>query len=176
MEYIIESDGRKREAIEVSCTFCNKRFLKAKRFILEKNYCCKDHADKGRQKRIVVSCAYCGKEKDMTLSKRNKSKTKTYFCNRDCQTAAQTWGSGVDYTCNYKDGKQLYRTYALRTYPNECAECGYNDYVGVLDVHHIDGDRSNNSIDNLIVLCPIHHTMLTRKIAVLEGRKLKIIK
>ena len=47
-----------------------------------------------------------------------------------------------------------YRKIALPYYGNFCAICKYDKIV---NVHHIDGDRSNNKINNLIVLCPNHH-------------------
>jgi coproporphyrinogen III oxidase-like Fe-S oxidoreductase len=40
---------------------------------------------------------------------------------------------------------------------DSCAICGLRG-IGVLTEHHIDGDRSNNTYDNLIVLCHnCHH-------------------
>jgi len=38
-----------------------------------------------------------------------------------------------------------------------CTACGYNKIEGVLEVHHIDGDRRNNVLSNLLVLCPTCH-------------------
>lgn len=39
----------------------------------------------------------------------------------------------------------------------KCVECGWNEYPQVLDVHHIDCNRSNNNLDNLQFLCPTCH-------------------
>lgn len=49
-----------------------------------------------------------------------------------------------------------YRTRALEFYGEACTICGYSIVI-VLEVHHRDGDRSNNVIENLDVLCPNHH-------------------
>lgn len=38
--------------------------------------------------------------------------------------------------------------------------CGWSEHLEVLEVHHIDGDRSNGDIDNLVVLCPNHHAVV----------------
>lgn len=38
----------------------------------------------------------------------------------------------------------------------KCAICGFNKIV---DLHHLDENKSNNSKENLIGLCPNHHKM-----------------
>lgn len=44
---------------------------------------------------------------------------------------------------------------------NRCPFCGVAD-VAVLEIHHIDGDPSNNQIENLIVVCGNCHSRITR--------------
>ncbi|HPB31130.1 MAG TPA: HNH endonuclease signature motif containing protein, partial [Candidatus Sumerlaeota bacterium] len=44
---------------------------------------------------------------------------------------------------------------------NRCSFCGVAD-VAVLEIHHIDGDPSNNQIENLIVVCGNCHSKITR--------------
>ncbi len=41
-----------------------------------------------------------------------------------------------------------------------CAVCGFRDLV---DLHHVDKNRDNNSIINLVGLCPNHHLLIHRK-------------
>jgi len=40
----------------------------------------------------------------------------------------------------------------------------FRKYPAMLDVHHIDGDRFNNDVRNLAVLCPTCHALATRRI------------
>lgn len=47
-----------------------------------------------------------------------------------------------------------YRERAIEKHGECCQVCGGTENVVV---HHIDGDRSNNSIDNLVPLCSNHH-------------------
>ena len=43
----------------------------------------------------------------------------------------------------------------------KCEECGISEWMGnpiVLELHHKDGNRYNNSLDNLQILCPNCHS------------------
>jgi|GEM_PF-2963837 len=51
-----------------------------------------------------------------------------------------------------------YRKIAFKTYPPICAHCGFG-IPEVLEVAHIDNNRSNNDSDNLVILCPNCHKM-----------------
>jgi len=51
-----------------------------------------------------------------------------------------------------------YRKLAFDYYPAVCAYCGHG-IRDVLEVAHIDCDRSNNEITNLVILCPNCHKM-----------------
>jgi ribosomal protein L7/L12 len=51
-----------------------------------------------------------------------------------------------------------YRKLAFEKYPPLCAHCGFG-IKDVLEVAHIDCNRSHNEPENLIVLCPNCHKM-----------------
>jgi len=51
-----------------------------------------------------------------------------------------------------------YRKIAFTAYPPTCAHCGFG-VPEVLEVAHIDNNRSNNNIGNLVILCPNCHKM-----------------
>ena len=43
-----------------------------------------------------------------------------------------------------------------------CESCGLNEWLGTkitLELHHVDGNRYNNKLDNLQILCPNCHSM-----------------
>jgi predicted restriction endonuclease len=51
----------------------------------------------------------------------------------------------------------------MEHYGPKCAICGY-DTESCLEVHHVDGNRGNNEITNLLVVCPTHHVEIERGI------------
>jgi len=51
-----------------------------------------------------------------------------------------------------------YRKLAFEKYPSVCAHCGFG-VADVLEVCHIDCQRSNNDVSNLVILCPTCHKM-----------------
>lgn len=52
-----------------------------------------------------------------------------------------------------------YREHCLREKGEQCKKCGASDGI---EVHHIDGDRTNADLDNLIPLCRHCHRKLHR--------------
>lgn len=51
-----------------------------------------------------------------------------------------------------------YRKIAFDAYAPLCAHCGFG-VPAVLEVAHIDGNRANNDVGNLVILCPNCHKM-----------------
>ena len=143
--------------------------------------CAKENQDKRYENsRAQVECAYCGKSFTKQQSKLNNSKSGLYFCCREHKDLAQSIGSGDKfesirpdhYTPSDLNSATIYtyRRYALSQYENCCAICGFNEDVDLLEVHHIDENRENNCIDNLIILCPLCHKKLTSHKYVLVDR------
>ena len=52
-----------------------------------------------------------------------------------------------------------YRKKCLSQKEEKCKVCGKGEGI---EVHHIDGDRANNNIENLIPLCKEHHLSVHR--------------
>lgn len=64
---------------------------------------------------------------------------------------------------NIKSDVKNYRRLVI-TGEDSCAICGYNKFQQALQVHHKDMNRTNNSKDNLIILCSNCHTVLHKYI------------
>jgi hypothetical protein len=107
-----------------------------------------------------VNCRYCKKDFYISASKRRNSKSGLYFCGREHKYLAQRIRSGIAdiWPDHYTDGKHInYRKFALDNHGQYCHICNYNRHPSVLQVHHIDHDRLNNELSNLLVCCPTCH-------------------
>jgi hypothetical protein len=101
-------------------------------------------------------CANCGEV--FKVSIRDKGEQKKITCSHYCSS-------------NYKEFKEKrvlaklgheaksYPKVAKRYGLNSCCICGEDQ---VVDIHHLDEDRDNNDISNLVPLCPTHHAYMHR--------------
>ena len=132
--------------------------------------------NKGVKRTINNFCLNCGKR----LDKRYKQK----FCSNQCQSDFQykvyieQWQNGnVSGMSGQNSISQHIKKYLFKKYHNKCQLCGWgekNPTTGKipLEVHHIDGDYTNNTEENLQLLCPNCHSLTeTYKNANKKGRK-----
>ena len=143
--------GPNPSTIKVKCDFCNKMFnltsIKRHRSV------CFNNPD------VKKFCVVCGKQ---LLQKQLEWKSVT--CSHACSNK---------YFRKVRNKPERYKNY--RTICNyyhdnsKCETCGYNEH-DILQVHHINGNRVDNSVDNLIFLCPNCHAGITFKRAVLIDR------
>lgn len=150
---------------EVKCKICGSSFY-AKPYHVKRGwgkYCSRECHHKSMKARIELKCDICGKYMERTASDTKKSKSKKYFCSKSCQTQwRNVYFSGKRHA-NWKAGKRLnYRSILKKSdVPEKCQRCNSRD-KRVLAVHHLDHDRENNSVDNLVWLCHNCHTLIHR--------------
>jgi hypothetical protein len=148
-------DNRPRKLYRYRCEnpSCNTWFLAPKH--AEAKYCSKSCAveDKSRKNSFKVNCSYCGRLTSKPINKKVRSKTGKFYCNKTCKDLGHMYDSEV-----------TYRSKALHFYGESCNRCGYELIEKMLDVHHKDGNRSNNTIENLEVLCVWCHALETRNV------------
>ena len=134
--------------------------------------CAKRHCvncGNGAKKRITLQCAYCGKTIERVPSEIKASKTGFFYCSHECGNLHKNQLRDEN---GEWSGTSNYRRLAFDNYPHNCAVCGYNEDTRILEVHHIDEDRSNNRLSNLVILCPICHRKITLGYYSLEGASL----
>lgn len=133
----------------------------------DNGYCPKCKEEFLNRNAVKLECAYCHKEFYRSPSKLLKSRSGLYFCNKECKLAAQRLESGKQFSemrpLHYgtADSEYTYRRKAFRSYSHCCAICNWDEDEEILQVHHIDEDRQNNELTNLIILCPNCHAKLT---------------
>ena len=157
--------------IEKPCEECGKLFEAPVREVKRGNgkFCSRKCSGAARGKKIIakyklintpnVSCAQCEKEFYKNASDQKNSRSGLFFCCRKCKDEAQRIGGIREIMSDhYGTAHANYRTLAFRELPNECNRCSFDSVTEILQVHHKDCDRKNNTIENLEVLCPNCHT------------------
>lgn len=115
--------------------------------------------------RNIGICMNCGAEFVKYTSSMNK------FCSHVCdmeyrrKDIINKWLKGeISGLTKYMKLHDAIRKYVLQEKGERCEKCGWsevNPYSGniPIQIHHIDGDVSNNRLDNLQVLCPNCHSL-----------------
>lgn len=121
-----------------------------------------DHFDTKRSNRkynkIIKNCPVCNKEFETLQNHPREKQT----CSHSCSNSYFRSGENNP---NYKeDSKANYRTLCFRYHKKECIICKEQNIVAV---HHYDENHNNNNIDNLVPLCPTHHTYIHSEFAYL---------
>lgn len=167
--FVISSayDGKSRKLYPVSCP-CGASFLAPAHRVKTRRHCSPKCRAEFSKRRAVVVCAWCVKEFELSASRKAKGVTGLKFCSRVCKDAAQRLGGlAAIQPPHYGlgNGKHDYRQRALEHYGEKCLACGYCAHPRMLDVDHMDGDRSNNALENLRVLCVWCHALKTRGVS-----------
>jgi len=134
---------------------------------INKHHCPNCYENKILTPIIKLKCDYCGKY--FTRRKSNIEETDYHYCSRKC-------GNIHKNILRVKDVIKDYRYTAFQVYEHKCACCGYEEDERILEVHHIDSDRNNNNIENLIILCPNCHRKITLGYYELNIKNQKLIK
>lgn len=107
-----------------------------------------------------VKCYTCGKEIYKSLRDIKRSKSGNFFCNRTCSNVWIGKQQRTENNPNWAGGESSCRVILNRENSKQtCVLCGKND-ARILCVHHIDKDRENNSIKNLMWLCRNCHFLV----------------
>ena len=132
------------------CSICNTAIYKRPSQLkggCQKVFC--STACFGISCRKEVPCVICGK---LILSSANKK-----TCSRGCANKNRT---GIQYKINSPRDKvnsqKALKIRLLEVRGKNCERCKYNNYR-ILQIHHKDRNRNNNSLENLELICPNCH-------------------
>ena len=138
--------GLKKEKKEFKCKECGNKIIDY--IISNRQFCSHRCADKFNSdiSRINAICCNCGKYVNKKL---NQIKSGNIFCSKECKK-------------NYKriKLKQNYKLKAFAVYGKICSRC--NSLKNIV-VHHKDGNRLNNDIENLDIMCRSCHSKLHKE-------------
>lgn len=139
---------KSRVQVDADCAICGKHFTHISSRSNKAKYCsreCYYQSMKGRGSK-TFTCAHCGKEFNGSPSHNRK------YCSRACvgKASKATWSPAFT---------TARKSMANRGMLTRCNRCGYSEHPEILGVHHRDRDHSNNSMENLEVLCPNCHSI-----------------
>lgn len=172
MEYIeiknvIDKCSSKADIIrELGLALNGRNHKKLNALIIEHNIDI-SHFDSGRSKRLKYErvqreCPVCGDMFEVAKGSKNDKVTCSHACANTHFRSGENHGNWKDISEYYDDLRhpmlsKKYRKICFDNHKHECVVCGEDK---ILDVHHYDGDRTNNNPKNLVPICPTHHNYI----------------
>lgn len=148
-----------------NCLICYKRFYAKPSHINMGwgKFCSKTCQYESQKTGKITLCHTCKAKVYKTMSDQLKTNSGKLFCSKSCQTIWRNKKFSGDKHSNWAGGISSYRIALTRSSKAfQCAKCNLKD-KRVLAVHHLDKNRSNNKLSNLIWLCHnchylVHHS------------------
>ena len=102
----------------------------------------------------TFKCQFCGTEKGISYSSKNK------YCSNKCQHDEQKQNTFKKLLEGKLIHRGMIRQSMIENFGRKCSMCHLEEWQGhpiPIEVDHIDGDAGNNSFNNLRLLCPNCH-------------------
>lgn len=161
---VFEESGCKRKGERAKCKTCNKEFtrrLKPPRGTKKKEHCSVACRSKNQERRVWIKCPVCNKKVERKKSAARSTKHGILFCGRECKEFAQS----LEGDCKKIQPSHYGAANGIYSYREKCKKqfvkgcrCGEKK-IYKLVVHHKDGNRENNEMSNLEVVCCNCHTV-----------------
>lgn len=147
----------------VNCQICQKAFYAKPRHLKIGwgRFCSRECQSRGRMNGFFVQCTNCKKRIYRTPKHLKHSKGNNFFCDRSCLAIWKNERVLIgEKHPNWKHGENAYRNIMKRSDVTPlCKSCNTKD-TRVLLVHHIDKNRKNNNLENLMWLCHNCHFLV----------------
>lgn len=147
---------------QVGCLACKKEFYAKPSWVRKGwgKYCSKTCQFEDQKTGLIVKCSVCGKDCYKSVKALNASNSGKYFCSKSCQTIWRNKLYAGPSHSQWRGGERVYKSILLKSGLEQlCRRCKIDD-KRVLAVHHLDRNRKNNSLNNLIWLCHNCHFLL----------------
>ena len=163
---IIMKKGKRKRGVELICVACGNDFYVPAYRKETAKYCSYYCHRFGQYKNVTIICHQCGKE-----FIKSTSRGWIKYCSEDCrhvnrmsekerrkaQKASQKLKRGNNSSRNL-------RTNLKRAGVEfKCSICGYEKHTYCIDVHHIDGNPDNNTLENIAMYCAICHRIVHKQ-------------
>lgn len=162
--FTIKLHPQENYMIARNCNYCQQEYQAEPRYLNRGQgiFCSRSCSTRHKNSllpdlELNAACAYCNTMFHKPKSKKHNSRSGLYFCCREHKDLAQRIGGIKEIQPPHYGETLRYRPLALRTLPKQCVRCGWDKIPEILEVNHIDCDRSNNDITNLEILCPTCH-------------------
>jgi hypothetical protein len=148
---------------QVKCNQCSTEFY-AKPSWLKNGwgkYCSQNCSHAQQKNGKTFKCYICDKNIYRSIKSQKSSKSGKFFCSKSCQSRWKNSEINIGQNHpNWKYGEATYRSRLLRSNKElVCNKCQTKD-KRVLAVHHIDKNRKNNKLSNLMWLCHNCHYLV----------------
>lgn len=145
---------------QVICKECKKEFYAKPSWIAKGNgvYCSRKCSSKSRKTGEIVKCFLC--QREVYRQAKALKRSERLFCSKTCSITWHNQEFKWQKHGNWKHGGFSYKRLLERSEATTlCSRCG-NTNKPVLVAHHLDHDRTNNTLRNLTWLCRNCHHLI----------------
>jgi DNA repair exonuclease SbcCD ATPase subunit len=114
-----------------------------------------------------MQCQYCTAEVSLNNLNRHENACKSNAANMKCCPVCNKMHSKKGITCSYscsnthfkhlRNKPEKYKNYRTICFANHQKKCIVCDETRIVEVHHLNENKKDNSPNNLIPVCPTHH-------------------
>lgn len=155
-----------------TCLLCGKQFYKTKsqKDAYKKSFCCKEHyyewQKKNLRNKVSLTCSFCG---NVYETRASRKASKRCFCSRKCQHSFFRGANGIAYKTGKKVNEFGYVMLLNPDHPRKVGGSYVYEHILVVEkhlgryltknehIHHINGVKDDNRIENLQVVTPSEH-------------------